>query len=246
MRHACGGDASTDNMVSGNFRRLYAWRPAGRTLVFGALAVLGVWALWSYQSGGLLHVLLSPLPAGESRLDALRLYVQSWGALAPLVYVAAVTVEVLVAPIPGTLLYAPAGAIFGGFVGGTLSLAGNVAGAAIACWIAAAFGPPSRKNAATGSRFASYQQRLASRGAWIVFLLRVNPFTSSDLVSYAAGLAGVKPGRVALGTVFGMAPLCYAQAYLAESVFEHVPAQALIAIAAGLIVVVLFVMLRRR
>ena len=58
-----------------------------------------------------------------------------WGRLAPLVYTLAVVVEVIVAPIPGTLLYAPAGAIFGGFVGGSLSLVGNVIGAAICCVI---------------------------------------------------------------------------------------------------------------
>ena len=37
--------------------------------------------------------------------------VASWGPLAPVVYTLAVVVEVIVAPIPGTLLYAPAGAI---------------------------------------------------------------------------------------------------------------------------------------
>lgn len=202
--------------------------------------------MWSYQAGGLIHVLLSPLPEGQGRLEALRLYVQSWGALAPLVYVAAVTVEVLVAPIPGTLLYAPAGAIFGGFVGGTLSLAGNVIGAAVACWIAGSLGGDWRSRLRDRSRLAAYQERLAARGAWIVFLLRANPFTSSDLVSYAAGLAGVRPGQVALGTLFGMAPLCYLQAYLAQSLFEHLSSGSLLLAGAGLMAIVVVVVLLRR
>jgi uncharacterized membrane protein YdjX (TVP38/TMEM64 family) len=216
-----------------------------RIAAVGVLA-LAAWAVWSYQTGGLLRVLIATPAAGLSRLDALRAYVESWGALAPVVYIAAVTVEVLVAPIPGTLLYAPAGAIFGGLVGGTLSLAGNVLGAAIACWIAGSFGERWRAPQKQTSSLARYQERLASRGAWIVFLLRVNPFTSSDLVSYAAGLAGVRPHQVALGTVFGMAPLCYAQAYLAQSLFEWLSPRVLVSVGAGLIVALVAVVVWKR
>ncbi len=221
-------------------------RPGARAAVLIGVVCLAAWALWSYQAGGLIHVLLSAPPEGQGRLEALRLYVQSWGPLAPLVYVAAVIVEVLVAPIPGTLLYAPAGAIFGGFVGGTLSLIGNVTGATIACWIASSFGATWRSRLEDRSRLAAYQERLAARGAWIVFLLRANPFTSSDLVSYAAGLAGVRPGHVALGTLFGMAPLCYLQAYFAQSVFEHLSGRALLAVGAGLVAIVLVLLISRR
>ena len=89
------------------------------------------------------------------------------------------------------------------------------------------------------SLLARLQERLASRGAWVVFLLRVNPFTSSDLVSYAAGLAGVKPHQVALGTLAGMAPLCYAQAYLAQSIFEWLSPAALTVLGVGLLVAVI-------
>jgi uncharacterized membrane protein YdjX (TVP38/TMEM64 family) len=211
-----------------------------------ALLALAAWGIWSYRSGGLLHVLLGPLQPDGTRLTALRSYVASWGAFAPLVYVAAVTVEVLVAPIPGTLLYAPAGAIFGGLVGGTLSLAGNVLGAVIACWIAGTFGERWRARAARLPALGRSRDLLERRGAWIIFLLRVNPLTSSDLVSYAAGVAGVQPYQVGLGTLFGMAPLCYAQSYLAQSLFEWLSASVLIASGIALLAVVIVILLVRR
>ena len=69
------------------------------------------------------------------------------------------------------------------------------------------------------------------------FLLRVNPLTSSDIVSYMAGAVGVPVWRVALGTFIGMAPLCYAQAYLAEQIFEILPGAVYVLVAAGLIYV---------
>ena len=72
--------------------------------VFAALAVLltlASWAFWSYESGGILRVLLVAPTDGSTTLEALRAYVLGWGMWAPVVYIAAVTVEVLVAPIPG-------------------------------------------------------------------------------------------------------------------------------------------------
>jgi uncharacterized membrane protein YdjX (TVP38/TMEM64 family) len=58
----------------------------------------------------------------------------------------------------------------------------------------------------------------------VIVLLRVNPLTSADLVSYAAGLTSVSIWRVMVGTFLGMAPLCFAQAYFAEELFLHFPA----------------------
>jgi uncharacterized membrane protein YdjX (TVP38/TMEM64 family) len=185
------------------------------------LLTVAAWAIWSYRADGLLRVLLATPTDGGSRLEAVRAYVLGWGALAPLVYIMSVMMEVLIAPIPGTLLYAPAGAIFGGFWGGTLSLCGNVLGAATACWLAGSLGERWRETHRQSPQFARIQARLTRRDAWvIVFLLRLNPLTSSDLVSYAAGVADVRVRHVALGTFLGMLPQCYLQAYLAQTLFE--------------------------
>jgi uncharacterized membrane protein YdjX (TVP38/TMEM64 family) len=210
-----------------------------------AVIALATWAIWSYARGGLMRVLLSASPEGPGMLEALRGYVQSWGALAPVIYVAVVTVEVLVAPIPGLLLYAPAGAIFGGFLGGTLSLIGNTLGAAIASFLARALGASWLARHVHSPKFAAIRERLRTRGAWVVFVLRLNPITSSDFVSYAAGLAGVPSRWVALGTFFGMLPQCYLQAYLAEKLFEVVPLPAIIAGASVAAAVVIWITLRR-
>jgi uncharacterized membrane protein YdjX (TVP38/TMEM64 family) len=170
----------------------------------------------------------------------LRAYIAGWGPFGPAVYLALVIVEVLVAPIPGTMLYAPGGVIFGGGLGGTLSLAGNVIGAAIACWITRVFSTRSARSVASPT-LVRYREQIADRGAWIVFLLRLNPLTSSDLVSYAAGCVGVSPVKVAVGTLAGMAPLCYAQAYVADRVFSVLPGSLWLVAALGLLYAALVV-----
>jgi uncharacterized membrane protein YdjX (TVP38/TMEM64 family) len=207
---------------------------------------LSAWALHSYWTAGFVYVLFTGTPDQGPWLERVREVVASWGPLAPVVYTLAVVVEVIVAPIPGTLLYAPAGAIFGGFVGGSLSLVGNVAGAAICAVIGRMIGERVLARRLDGSALRRYRTLLEQRGMWLVLLLRLNPLTTSDLVSYAAGVAGVPAWKVALGTFFGLAPWCYAQAYFAEQVFEVVPRTYLVLGGVALIIIAIGVVLTQR
>jgi uncharacterized membrane protein YdjX (TVP38/TMEM64 family) len=213
----------------------------GPFLLLAFLTVLIVGATFSYLTTGFVYVLVTGTPDQGPWLERVRDAVSGWGRLAPLVYTLVVVVEVVVAPIPGALLYAPGGAVFGGFVGGTLSLAGNVVGAGIACAIGGLAGERMLARHGADSQLARYRERLRDRGLWIVLILRANPLTSSDLVSYAAGIAGVPPWKVAIGTL-GMAPLCYIQAYFAEQVFTLIPGWVLL-ISGVLFVVVLLLTL---
>jgi len=214
----------------------------GHLLLTLILIVLVGGALFSYLTSGLVYVLVAGTPDQGPWLERVRAAAANWGRLAPIVYVLVVIVEVVVAPIPGALLYAPGGAIFGGFVGGTLSLIGNVIGAALCCALGGWIGERVLPQGAEAASANHLRARLRERGIWVVMLLRANPLTSSDLVSYAAGVAGVPPWKVAVGTL-GMAPLCYIQAYFAEQVFTLVPGPVLAISGIALIVVVLVVFL---
>lgn len=207
-------------------------------------AVLVAAALVSYWTSGFVYLLVNGAGTNSTWLERVRAAVAAWGPLAPAVYTLAVVVEVVVAPIPGALLYAPGGAIFGAFWGGTLSLIGNVIGAALCCVLGRLIGDRLLGAQARSPQFARYRTQLADRGFWVVLLLRANPLTSSDLVSYAAGVAGVPPWKVAAGTLVGLAPLCYIQAYFAEQIFTLVPGWALIAGGLVLIAIVLALLAR--
>ena len=86
--------------------------------------------VWSYANDGIVWVLLRSGDTPEEKVAALRTFFDRFGVAAPVAYLGFVTLEVVVAPIPGTMLYAPGGVIFGGFWGGLLALSGNVLGAA--------------------------------------------------------------------------------------------------------------------
>jgi uncharacterized membrane protein YdjX (TVP38/TMEM64 family) len=193
-----------------------------RVLAVAVIAIVGGMIGWSYASGGIFRVLVASGTA-EEKVFALRAFFDGFGMAAPLAYVGLVILEVVIAPIPGTMLYAPGGVIFGGFWGGALSLLGNVVGAGIACQLMRLFIGARAEEYLERSALARYEERITRHGAWVVFLLRVNPLTSSDLVSYAAGLTHLSVWKLMLGTLAGMAPLCFAQSYLADGLLTAFP-----------------------
>ena len=195
---------------------------ASRHWPLALVGAMGTWAVWSYASGGVMAELMGAALGGARSIDGLRDALASAGA------------------------WAPGGALFGGLFGGTLALIGNVIGASLAAWLAGAAGGRLLR-IDDWPRLRRYSDRLGERGLLLVFLLRLNPLTSSDLVSYAAGLAGVPVWRVALGTALGMAPLCYAQSYASEWLFRWLPGSTLIilALAVAYLAAVLYFLLRR-
>ncbi|NQV32756.1 MAG: TVP38/TMEM64 family protein [Phycisphaeraceae bacterium] len=195
----------------------------GKTLSVIGVTLLAVGVAWSYGSGGIINTLVRPGLASGERIEMVQAYFAAWGILAPVAYVVMVIIEVVVAPLPGLMLYAPGGIIFGGFWGGLLSLAGNVCGAGIACQLMRVFGRKRLDHLLSGGKFEKYEQRLSNAGVWIILAMRINPLTSSDLVSYAAGVTSMPTWKVMIGTLLGMAPLCWAQAYLAGALLEVFP-----------------------
>ena len=187
----------------------------------GLLFVAG--CAWSLLDGGILSILLSPDYSAAERIALVERYFLAWGPWAPLVYVLVVTIEVIIAPIPGLMLYAPGGVIFGGFYGGLYSLMGNILGAGIAAALMQVFQGRRLERFLERDKIQGIVRQLRNSGVWVILALRINPLTTTDLVSYAAGLAGIPIWKVMLGTGIGMAPLCWAQSYLAEELFESMP-----------------------
>lgn len=202
-------------------------------------------AAWSWFSDGVVRKIIGSEDT-TVRFDQIKQYILSFGAAAPLVYVLLVIAEVVIAPIPGLMLYAPGGILFGPVAGGALSLLGNVAGAAIACGLTRSIGNSWLSRFFEPQQLEQLQTKLEARGAWLIFLLRLNPLTSSDIVSYAAGFTRIPLRSVVFATGCGLAPLCFAQAWLAESLLTSYPAllYPLVVLMAAYVIVVVVVLYR--
>ena len=177
----------------------------------------------SWLSEGIAFQLTQSDISGAERIDRLQLFFRQAGIWAPALYIVFVTIEVIVAPIPGVLLYAPGGLIFGPWMGGLLAMTGNIIGSGISCGLTRSFGPEWLKRIGSSAAIERLQDNLERRGGWLIVMLRINPLTSTDLVSYAAGFTRIPVRTVMLATGIGMAPLCFAQSWLSDSVFNKWP-----------------------
>ena len=70
------------------------------------LVAIAALSLWSWYSQGLVFDLVRQDWDAAAKIARLRTFFDDCGLWAPVVYVAFVTVEVVVAPIPGLMLYA--------------------------------------------------------------------------------------------------------------------------------------------
>lgn len=59
------------------------------------------------------------------------------------------------------------------------------------------------------------------KGPISIFLLRINPFTSSDLLSYAAGLTRMSFKKFLFWTIIALIPSIFLQTFIGEKIIQH-------------------------
>lgn len=131
-----------------------------------------------------------------------------------LVYVAATLLL-----LPGSLLTAGAGFVYGPLVGTLLVSPVSVTAASLAfflgrfvarAWVA--------RRIATNPRFAAIDEAVAQSGSRVVILLRLSPILPFNLLNYALGLTRVRGRDYLVGSVIGMLPGTFLYVYLGSLV----------------------------
>ena len=128
----------------------------------------------------------------------LRTWLVGLGPLAPIVYVVIYAVQILVAPLPGSLMALMAGYVFGFRWGLFLSLMGLALGASLAIWLARTVGRPLLERFFGPAELVRWERKLRLRSplVWYIFFL----FPVPDVVIYVAGL-GTLPLRTLLPAI---------------------------------------------
>jgi uncharacterized membrane protein YdjX (TVP38/TMEM64 family) len=143
---------------------------------------------------------------------ALKQWLQELGAIGPLAIIGLMTLAIVLSPLPSAPIALAAGAAYGHTAGTVYVILGAETGAIIAFVIARLVG------IVTVRKWIGPQliQRLeGSQNALmgIVFVSRLLPFVSFDLVSYAAGVTPLRFWRFALATLAGIIPASFLLAH---------------------------------
>jgi uncharacterized membrane protein YdjX (TVP38/TMEM64 family) len=122
--------------------------------------------------------------------------------------------QAVAAPVPAIFIAFANGLTFGVFWGGLLTVAGQTV-AAIACFaIARALGRELVESLASKSGLETADRWFTRWGARGIFVLRLLPGISFDVISYAAGLTGIRFASFVGATAVGVAPQAFLYAYL--------------------------------
>lgn len=155
-----------------------------RALVAGA--TLGLTALGVAVLPGLEHLLASA--------ESIRQAALSLGPLAPLVLVALNALQIVVAPVPATVMQLAAGYLFGPWWGTFYSALGMVIGAVAAFLLARRFGAPLLQRLVPPTYLQPWLRvrHFDSTWAWALILL----LPIGDFVYYLAGLTSLSLPRM--------------------------------------------------
>jgi len=171
------------------------------------LAIIVFLIFLSYFFKGFMYNLVN------NDLDNIIHFIYYFGGFSFFIFIILIIFEVVLAPVPGLILNVAGGWVFGPVLGSILVLIGNLIGATICYFIAKRLGGTYFKKLIGKEKLKKFTKYVDKDGFLVLFILRLNPLTSSDIFSYVAGLVNMKYKPFILSTTFGLAPLVFILSY---------------------------------
>ncbi len=163
-------------------------------------------------------------------VDDIRRTVAATGPLAPLTYVV-VSAALGAIFVPGPILAAGSGVLFGPVLGLFVTLGATVGTAVITSLIGRRAGRQSARALLGIDRADRLDALIQQRGLWAVVGQRFIPGVSDALASYAFGAFGVPLWQMAVGAFIGSAPRAFVYTALGASIGDLSSPLAYIAVA---------------
>ncbi len=150
----------------------------------------------------------------SGNLAELKEYILSYGFWGPFVSFLLMILQTLIAPLPSFLITLANAMIFGPVYGFFLSIFSAIFASYVAFYISAWFGRPFLCALKTSHKIDEFVTQHGGKG---IFILRLFPIISFDLVSYLAGLTSINPLKFGVATLLGMVPATLAFSILGGS-----------------------------
>lgn len=189
----------------------------GRNRVFANHIVIGIVILSASLAIYLLwkeHVFDNFTP------DRIETFLSRFGMFAPLVFIVLLAIAIVISQIPNVPLAIAAGMLFGPFRGGLYCLIGGLLGAMACFFIARSLGITFLRR--IFGKVPCFSDRCKETHlALLIFLSRLIPFLSFDLISYCAGLTNIKVKTFLVATLFGMIPMTLLFTHMGGLILVH-------------------------
>ena len=151
---------------------------------------------------------------------ALIKWIQQFDDWGPFIIISLMTLAIIISPIPSAPIALTAGALYGHTVGTIYVVMGAEAGAIIAFLTTRVSGIGFIKNWLDKSQL-KYMTGSQNSLMGVVFISRLLPFISFDIVSYAAGLTQLSFWRFAIATLAGIIPASFLLAHFGSQLTSN-------------------------
>jgi uncharacterized membrane protein YdjX (TVP38/TMEM64 family) len=145
-------------------------------------------------------------------LDSMVAEIRRLGVVGPFLVIALMALAVVFNPLPSAPVALASGAVYGHSWGTIYIIIGATLGAVIAFLIARISGYQAVRKLLPANWFLN-RGSTQSALMFSIFISRLIPFLSFDLISYAAGLTPISLWRYFLATLFGLMPASFLLAH---------------------------------
>lgn len=152
-------------------------------------------------------------------IEAVRAAVAATGPLAPLVFIPASALLAAVF-VPGPLLAAASGFLFGPVLGTVVTLCSTATTAMVAALVGRRAGRDSARTLVGAEWAGRIDDQIKRRGLWAVVGQRFVPGISDALASYVFGAFGIPLWQMVIGAFIGSAPRAFVYTALGASISD--------------------------
>lgn len=187
-----------------------------RYIILG-LVVIAVIVFFSTPFG---RQSISQISKVFSSQDELQVYVEGYGILAPLIFLAIQIIQVIIAPIPGNVTTLAGGAIFGVWEGFLYGAIGIFIGSVIGYWLARFYGKPLVIRLVGSDTYDKYADTFLGRSFIVLLTIFLFPFFPDDALCLIAGVSKIKFGLFTILVIVGRTPGILMSSYIGAGVIK--------------------------
>jgi uncharacterized membrane protein YdjX (TVP38/TMEM64 family) len=147
--------------------------------------------------------------------------VNSWGWLAPLVFIAIQASQVVISPIPGEITGPVGGALFGTWPGLLYSTIGLTLGTLSCFWVGRKWGEPLVRPWLSEHHWNRMSFIVEAEGALLCFIIYIVPGFPKDIVSYLFGISPIPFKIFAIVSTIARIPGTWVSSYFGAHVAEQ-------------------------
>ncbi|MFH1332435.1 MAG: TVP38/TMEM64 family protein [archaeon] len=165
--------------------------------------------------------------------------IRNLGPLGPLVVITLIILEVIVAPVPGALLYVAAGYAFGTLWGTIFSYVGQIIGTTIAFFISRRFGRPIVERLVKKEKLDYYDCFFQQGGKIVLWVAYLIPIFPADTVTFVTGMSNMDWKKFIIIPVIAFIPNLFLHNYFGATLYQSGIGQKTIIFGLGLVFLLL-------